>query len=73
MLSRRGAYFRVEIEVTNQSKSEDRRRLLRGQLDEVLIPYPTNLTRCVVLVFCQPKLAFLADHVKYLENNQLQG
>ena len=42
--------------------------MLRGQFDEMLVPYPPNLTGGVILVFGKPKFSFLANNVKDLGN-----
>jgi len=41
---------------------------LRGQLDEVFIPDPADLARCIVLVLGQPELALLTDDIEYLDH-----
>lgn len=33
----------------------------------MLVPYPSNLIRGVVLILRQPELPFFADHVEYLD------
>lgn len=39
-----------------------------GQLDEVLVPYPTDHVVRVILIFREPELAFFADDIEYLRN-----
>ena len=43
------------------------RYTLRRELDKMLVPYPADLIRGVILVFGKPKLSFFADNVKYLD------
>lgn len=42
-----------------------------GELGEVLVPDPANLVGGVVLVFSEPKLAFLGHNIEDLKRNRL--
>lgn len=40
----------------------------RGQLDEVLVPYPSDQVVSIILILREPELALLANDIEDLED-----
>jgi hypothetical protein len=48
---------------------EEGNRVLRGQLDKMLVPDPADLVRRVILILGEPKFPFFANDVKDLHDS----